>query len=80
MNPRRWLLVHLIVLKSAAVMLAGGLSINTICQSIDKALVQYLPNDMERGGVIRILRRMLKHERTGTSTTSGREDKGHLIP
>jgi hypothetical protein len=80
MNPRKWLLSHPLVLRSAALMMAAGLTPDTICRSIDEALKVDLPSDRERGDVIRVLRRTLKAERTGRSTASGREDAEHSIP
>jgi hypothetical protein len=80
MNPRRWLLFHPVVLRAAALMAAGGLTVDTICRSIDEALKADLPSERERGAVIRILRRMLKHEAHSGPETSGMEDAEHLIP
>jgi hypothetical protein len=83
MNPRRWLLSHPLVIRAAAFMQAAGLTPDSICRSIDRSIIPDLPNDRERGDVIRILRRMLKHsatKATGTIETSGMEDTEHSIP
>lgn len=62
MNARAWLLNHPLILRSAAFMTSAGLTPDTICRSIDRALIPDLPNDSERGEVIRVLRRMVKKE------------------
>jgi hypothetical protein len=64
MNARKWLQTHPVVLRSAALMMAAGLTPDTICRSIDEALKVDLPSDRERGNVIRVLRRTLKKELT----------------
>jgi hypothetical protein len=64
-------------------MQAAGLTPDTICRSIDKSIIQYLPNDRERGEVIRVLRRMLKNaatDSTGTIESDEMEDAGHSSP
>jgi hypothetical protein len=64
MNARKWLQTHPVVLRAVALMVAGGLTPDTICRSIDEALKADLPSDRERGEVIRVLRRTLKKELT----------------
>jgi hypothetical protein len=63
MNPRRWLLSHPVVLRSAALMQSADLGVDTICRVVEDALKADLPDDAERADVIRVLRRVLKHER-----------------
>ncbi len=80
MNGRIFLLSHSLIIVHVEAMQGAGLVPSTVARVVEGALIQFIPSERMRGEIIRIIRRTLKHEGTGTIEISGMEDAGHFVP